>query len=396
MLILQPAPRCRIARASHFLEDARPQGAVCAWPALRPSADPPPWLCAGLLFLLLLAVGCTSSDAPRRHTVDAPLVPFNELFALEDTIRLDPSILIGQVTFLDVNQEGHLLVSDMIGKSIYRFSASGEYVMTYSVSECLPDEKDFTPMASRFIDGDRILTMNIGGPFVVFDAAGNCLAASRRLSETFISFCAKDDSLHMLPISGLPSGVSVAVYSAALERLGETRVEDPEFRELNLGRYGHPGRTLECFNDGPYYTYLGIEDAIPVRANAETVRALPPFFVKRKQDLRPNLPLMEAVAEIRAYPRTIAVFGIDSLTRMIRYKGLRDKWHSDTQIAVGLSVVSNISRFPARSTLFPGHPVAAGYGYLYNLGDNEPLADGEVGNPVITRYRFIPPTNSDE
>lgn len=173
-------------------------------------------------------------------------------------------------------------------------------------------------------------------------------------------------------------------------------MEKPEFRQLNLGRLGYPGRAFECFDDGPYYTYLGSEDARPVRTNAEIAQVHPPFFVKRPQDIRRNLTPLEAQAEVRAYTTNDAVFGIDSLTRMVVYGGLRDKWHSDTQRFVGLGVVSNVSRFPARSTLSPVTPKAAGYGYFYSVGDNESLPDGEVGNPVIVRYRFIPPTNADE
>jgi len=397
-MILQPVFGCRAGRAVHISEEIGSPGTAWVWCVLRPLTDLSPWSRARLLVLLLafLAVGCTSSDAPRRHIIDSPLVPFDELFALEDTVRLDPSIVVGMIMFLDVNQEGHLLVSDMITKSVYRFSASGEYMRAYSVPKCLPDVAEFVPWSSRFIDGDRIMAMTMGGPVVVFDAAGNCVAASRRLPDSFTAFCAKDDSIHVLTMVGPPQRSDVVVYSTALERLGKTRVEKPEFRQLNLGRHGYAGRTFECFDDGPYYTYLGSEDAKPVRTYAEIAQAHPPFFVKRQQDLRRNLTPMEAQAEIRAYPTNYGVFRIDSLTRMVVYSNLRDKWHSDTQRFVGLGVVSNVSRFPARSTLSTVIPKAAGYGYFHSVGDNESLPDGEVGNPVIVRYKFIQPTDADE
>lgn len=207
-LILQPVPGCRVGRALHFPEDTWSPGIAPVWPVLRPLTDLSSWSRARLLVLLLavLAVGCTSSDAPRRHIIDSPLVPFDELFALEDTVRLDPSIVIGMIMFLDFNQDGHLLVSDMVTKDVYRFSASGEYMRTYSVPKCLPDEEGVVPWSSRFIDGDRIMTMTMGGPVVVFDAAGNCVAASRSLPDRSAAFCAKDDSIHVLTMVGPPPG----------------------------------------------------------------------------------------------------------------------------------------------------------------------------------------------
>ena len=56
----------------------------------------------------------------------------------------------------------------------------------------------------------------------------------------------------------------------------------------------------------------------------------------------------------------------------------------------------NTGLFPGRSTVSPVTPQAAGNGYFYAVGSNEPLPNGDVGNPVIVRYRFIPPKSTDE
>ena len=61
----------------------------------------------GVIFPLLVAVllgGCTPD--PQYQFVEPLLVPFDELFVLEDTISLDPSVIIGQISFMDTNPEG--------------------------------------------------------------------------------------------------------------------------------------------------------------------------------------------------------------------------------------------------------------------------------------------------
>jgi len=37
--------------------------------------------------------------------------------------------------------------------------------------------------------------------------------------------------------------------------------------------------------------------------------------------------------------------------------------------------------------------MAAANGYMYSVGDNESVSDGDVGNTVLHRYNFIPPTD---
>ena len=93
----------------------------------------------------------------------------------------------------------------------------------------------------------------------------------------------------------------------------------------------------------------------------------------------------------RAYPSTIAVFSIDGSTRMVVYADLGKEW-SAQGTGIGLSIASNIDQFPGRSTVSPVWPQAAGNGFLYAVGDHEVLPGGDVGNPVILRYRFTPCT----
>ncbi len=306
--------------------------------------------------------------------------------------------------FLDVNQEGDFLVSDGNGSSVYLFSSSGEHLWTYSAQECLPDLESFQPLSSRFMGTGRVVTIHSGGAVVVFSAGGRCVGATRRLPDSSRGFCASGDSIFFfgvpLPTPEALNQNSIVVYSPGLHRLREIPAEWPKFPALNVNYGGFLGRNIDCFSDGPYYTYLGSMDAMPARFDAESAQQRPEFYSERPQDLSRNMSREARTAEWNRYITTDAVFALDSQTRMVVYRNLDDRWQpeglEDARFRLGISVASNDGRFLPRSTISPMWPKAAGYGYTYSLGDHEPLPDGEVGNRLILRYRFIPPQDSDD
>lgn len=352
--------------------------------------------------MAVLFVGCT--DAPQRsQTLDAPVVPFDELFAPADTVRLDSSIIIGAIMFLDVNQEGDLLVTDFIGGSVNLFASSGEHIRTYSPRKCLPDDEDLTPYSARFAGKGHVVTKDLESRVVVLTADDRCVGATRRMLHRFKGFCASGDSLFFFvwpdPYLTSSSYNSVVVNSLELQSLRDIPVEGPKFPRLNLPFVGMWDRSIDCFGDGPYFTYLESLDAIPVRFDAQLTQQRPEFYSPQPRDIPRNISREAMTAEWQEYLSTNAVFALTSQTRMVLYKNLADRWQvegvEDDGFRLGISVANNVGRFPPRSTISPVWPDAAGYGYIYSGGDHEPLPNGDVGNPLILRYRFIPPQDAD-
>ena len=354
-----------------------------------------PWrVTLGCVMGLWLAIsGCTSDSEHQRYIVDSPLVPFDDLFSLKDTVHLDPSIVVGGVSFLDENSDGHLLVGDRILNAVHLFDASGIHRGTFSPTTCLP-EKSTTLGSARFVEGGRILYVALSGPMVLFDAAGACLATEVGPDVEVVAACAGGDTLYALPAVHPFKQANVIAYSLDLKRLGSRRIEEPEFSRLNRIDRGTPGRQIECFGDGPYYKYLEWEDARPVRSYDSLAQLHPEFFTKRTQKLPRNVDLSTLIEATMAYPTNSGVYGIDGRTRLVLYRNLPNRRSTDSLRYVGLGVISNFGDFPPRSTLSDGVPVGAANGYVYSVGDNEPLPDGDIGNPVILRYKFIPPADA--
>ena len=346
-----------------------------------------------LMAIALIGVGCNSEESEIR-VARPQMVPFSELFQPADTIRLDASVLVGHYTFIDVDEAGNLLVTDEMSRITHLFSATGVHMMSYSAPDCVPDEADFEPVSSRFIRGGRIVVMSRARGGAVFDRGGDCLVGTRMWNDLSKSICTQGDSIFLL--KGVPGGKpSISVYDSALEPLTDIPIRSPRLIMLNRTTNGLPGRSLECFDDGVHYLYIEDMDSWPVRVDSSRIRHQPEFFRQRPDDVS-GIPSIE---RLREYPSAVAVFALDKSTRMVAFIELDQKWarwRGESGPMIGLSVASNENRFPGRSTISHAFPKSAGNGYFYAEGEHESLPDGEVGNPILIRYKFIPPQSDEE
>ncbi len=347
-----------------------------------------------LAVALVVATGCAASDSPLRNIVESPIVPFGDIFASPDTIRLDSEVLVGIASFLDVSQEGHLLIADEISKSALHFSASGKHIQTYLIGTCQPDHADDRVKFVRFIGGGRVMLLGGDGSVAVFDESGGCAATEFRFPIGLEGACAVGDTVLIQP--GYTAYVKPEVHAVTrdLEMLDIWQIEEPEFPRLNRRYKGFGGRSMACFADGPYYKYAEWSDALPVFSHANVAQVDPVFFTKRVRDIRLGPDVLATRDEINEFPTNSGILAIDSTTRMIVYSKLPIEWRlPDVLLQTGIAVVSNVGAFPARAAIVPFYPIGAANGYVYHQADYEILPDGDFGNPLVLRYKFVPPTD---
>ena len=325
------------------------------------------------------------------------MVSFGEIFASPDTVRLDTSVVVGIVSFLDVNQEGHLLVADRIAHEAHHFSSSGNHIQTYAIDTCQPDRVGERLWLARFIGSGKVLLVGGDGSLAVLDESSNCSATEFRQSRVSAA-CAMGDSVAMQAWYAPFLKPKVRAVSLDLETVHTWQIEKPEFRRLNGFWQGLAGRSMECFADGPYYKYAESPDALPVFSHDQLAQVNPAFFTKRERDIGRGSDMLERRDQIREYPTNSGIYAIDSTTRMILYSGIPEHWAAPNSIMRrGLAVVSHVGAFRAVTSAVPAYfnPMGASNGYLYLTADPEILPDGDVGNPLILRYKFIPPLDAN-
>lgn len=352
-----------------------------------------------LLLAVALAACASRSSDPLSEAVIHPseLVPFEELFVFEDTLVLDPSVILGRIWFIDADASGSVLVTDIASDLAHLFTPAGQHEATYNMESCLPSDFGHNLWTSRIADGDRVVLTTLDGTVVVFHRSGNCLAA-KRTGSTIRSFCTKGDSMYTF--RG-PRGMSrsiMDVYSMDLESATEIFLDHPEFYRLNQSYTGVVGRDLDCFDDGPWYKYHEDMDARPVYRGSGMIRARPEFFVKRDQDIPAGLDYREREPVRRAFPVMQGLYAMDDDIRMGEFSFIGEEFRTENSTRRdlwGLSFVSSSSNFISMSTIPYQPPETARHGYLYFLGDNVPMENGDVGNPAILKYKFNPPDFSD-
>ena len=314
-----------------------------------------------------------------------------------DTLVLDYSVILGFVQFMDVDASGSVLVTDMASSLVHLFASTGQHQATYSMDTCLPIDGYHRAWSARFANNDRVILSTMGGDMVVFDRAGNCLAAKRRLLPTTLSFCSRGDSIFVFRgVRGLgaESTSIMGVFSMDLELERKIRLELPRLFRLNINHLGIGGRNMDCFGDGPYYKYHEDMDGRSVRRRSQVTLARPEFFVQRDEDIGRT---GERMASERA-SKLIGLYALDGDTRLSLFRNVGKQYRPDGAVGrnvYGLSIASNSRKFGNVSTVPPKEPRTAGHGYLYFLGDPVQMADGDVGNPTVIRYRFKAPEAAD-
>ena len=321
------------------------------------------------------------------------LVPFEDLFEFEDSLVLDPSVVLGRIWFMDVDTAGNMLLTDIASNLAHLFAPTGDHTASFSMDTCFPTDAGLDVWAAQFASDNRVILAELGHGMVVFDRSGECLAA-KLLTSRSQSFCTGGDSIYTFRgLQSLSTSI-MDVYSLNLEVEREILLEMPELTRLNQNFQGISGRDLACFDRGPWYKYHDEMDARPVFARDRVTRARPDFFVKRDQDLRANMDFHEKSEMLDAFPMLVGLYALDEDWRLGTFNRIGDEYRSEDTVGrspYGLSIVSNSGRFRPRSTVPYKAPEAARHGYLYFLGDHVPMEDGDVGNQVVIRYRFKVP-----
>ena len=170
-------------------------------------------------------------------------------------------------------------------------------------------------------------------------------------------------------------------------------IETTRWPKLTSALWIKEGRSLACFDDGAWYAYVYHADAIPVRLQGTVMRYEAPFLKERRRDKRST-----ELSDLRGLVDSSEVLGLyrlDGTTRMIAHLRLRHRGKSLK--GTGLTIVDHQNRFSGISTVWSSEKrlVGAGNGLLYLGGDHESLPDGNVGNPLIFRYRFVRPQTAD-
>ena len=226
----------------------------------------------------------------------------------------------------------------------------------------------------------------------VYDATGQCI--DRVQTQDLLSMstlCEHNDSLFAMPGIPDPQYANAQILSIDGTVLDEIQLPPLKWPRLSSSLLVRPGISMGCFDDGPWYVGITREDAMPLLANTTGITYKPKYYRGRRRDLPKNYNPYSNQG-LRDGTSVQGLYRLNRSTRLVAHVVIKKSYDSSRS---GLTIAGHDQHY-AISTTTESFPLAAGYGHVYFRGDHETLSNGELGNPLLLRYRFIPPENYEE
>lgn len=341
---------------------------------------------AAISTLALVMSGCRSGS-------ESPIVSsgheFSELFQLVETVRLDSSVLIGELTYVDVSLGGDFLVSDYSAGKVMVFDRSGKVRMVLDADSCAPG-LDFRPRQALYFR-DREMLVTSGTQSFLFDGDGTCNGRVEQLEPAPQSICVGPDAI--FTYTTLRESPSLSKYSLALSRDGDLSLVRPHLPVLTRIFQGFTGRQIACLGLGVYYLYPGDSDGRLAGASGSTAVHRPHYYYPPSRDrkLGDTGSLIADGRELwNESTLAIAIYALNDRTRLVAFANSPRRVDGGGTRAYGLNIVNDLVPNSAGQSVFTtGIPLLAKNDRLYLLAQGTPNGRERFANPAIEVYRYL-------
>ena len=328
--------------------------------------------------MLTSVLGCKSQGS-QPAVVDAVDMESADLFRPVDTVRFDATVIVGIMRFVDVSDSGDFLITDGVAEAFHVFTASGNHIRTFSAKLCNPEDRGFGLSARFMSDGSMIAVTSSG--IYAFNTDGTCKKRLLDLPTNRPSFCEWQGSVYFLDEAlHIPK-----IYAYSLES-GVVRDYDlrkPRFPRVTAVKGGWIGRQLACFDDGVYYRFPESSDGEPLWPGNAPVTHRPTFYRAPQRDVietNSGGARMDDLMELaREATYSSGLYKLDENHRLVTFEALPPR--------IPLSIVNTKTQTSVSAVTDLPFKLAK-HGFLYVLGDHEPLPAGDVGNRMLERWQF--------
>lgn len=326
-----------------------------------------------LLFIIILSLSIINKSTANDN--------FGKHFKKVKTIQLSSEVLIGEISYLDVDEQGNFLITDIIGKNLLIYDQEGKLKSKLSAEPCHPGFT-FNPLKAKYnTNGQILLTNSIPWGFR-FNNDGNCLGKVDKTFTAPVEFCFDNSG----NIYGYYQG-NDGNYLCKMDSLGKEIARFGKFPSnfKNL-LYRLEGGTIVCDKKGYVYNVNPVEPKI-YKYNQKleliaTYKNEPSYYKMIQRDLSTNQSqelLVEIGKVLKGKTLTHSFFLLDDDRIMVQYI---------TSGKCGVEILDLNGKLIASEIIVPDLIMCAKYGKIYIV--NEPQSDdwNNVPNPSIEVYQF--------
>jgi len=366
------------------------------------------------IFLVLMLVGCQSEKDPceqgsvgtgslgvsgltssssDRPVFESDSVTFNHFFKPVRTVYLSEDVLVGDVSSLDVNSEGGLLITDLRGNQVLLFDKTGRYLKTLSVEACHPGF-NWNPIRAKFKPDGSIQITNNGPWGYRFSRDGDCVGGMDdgfRLPFHF-DF---DGEGNIYGFYRRPDGYFIKKMNP-MGRETSTFAQDGRFKNfvvrMRVGGLAH---------DRQGFVYLALPHSPYVYKYDEHGNCLgalgqkPAYFRSLAEDIGDFTGNTGKIAEalfdkLEEISITLHLFLLDKDKLLIMYEN-QYKYRQKPDEEIGI-VVMDLEGHSLMTIEMDKRAwfLLAKEGYVYRVVQPPPDQQGNVPNPALEVSQFIP------
>lgn len=132
-------------------------------------------MCDILLFALLLPIACPSTTSGQASALEDFESYISAAFHKTHVISFsgNDTLLIGEVSAIDIGRDGRLVIIDEIGKQAILFEGNGAYITHLDASQCNPEVR-FFPTGAKIKPDSHVLVLGTSPWGFLFDGNGQC------------------------------------------------------------------------------------------------------------------------------------------------------------------------------------------------------------------------------
>lgn len=329
----------------------------------------------------LVSVSACQSSGPQYRVIESGFTKFEDLFTLVDTIRLDASVLIGQIGFVDMSDRGEFLVTDDVMRTLHVFTASGRHVRTIDISRCNPEDGG-SLLSARFLTKGGMIATTPRGVYTI-NPDGSCNQRLLEIPPNRPSFCERQDTVYFMNHVARPP--QIHAYSLESGNVRNYDLRKPKFPSSTAVKMGYIGRQIACFDRGIFYRYAESSDGEPLWSASDPVLFQPKSYRPPERDATAReMNILTSQLRELAYEFTYShgIFGLDENHRLVTFQYPTEFnmniVNMDAETSISTTDNQNLGIMLAKE------------GRMYTLGDYELLPSGETGNRTLEVWQFHP------
>ncbi len=333
-------------------------------------------------------------EAERDHFVRS--ASFDKYFEPVGLITLSDSVLHGNIQWIDIDDEGNLLVAEYYSRVVL-YDARGNLKRVLNPEDCHPGY-NHRPLRARFDrSGGIVVASNTIPAGMIYNDKGNCLHSIDLFSFNPSEIVA-GLSEEVFVYSNLPDKIEIYGVTAAQEK--RLIFEDDAFSEYNfrikgINQLASVGDLHLAFSQhqNPLVSLISIETR-----EIKEIGEVPEYYRPITRDVSPGPMTTEQLfAEFRVIGEgkstTLGMLVLSDEILVVRHRNSYEEFSTSMRgiawqiVHISGRVLNNEPIFMVGyETNFPG----AGHGLLLRVGSSYEH-EGELdSNPPILVYRYLP------